>query len=198
MLELKKSRGVNNSEKLIIKTNEGPFKIYYDTDMNLYWSCSTFNSDEKEESHIYVIDFDNKYIYRIFSELYDSIISKRPFKHFKTDDPEKYYSYSDNDLVKGEVVEWHSDGYDNANVLRIEKDMETEYFIVSFHIFKSTIEDFAHFCTYSVKIDTCESRYDPYNAVFIDMYRKLDEYCQKRGHTFSKKNTSNKKKLRIR
>ena len=43
MLELKRGYDSNCKEKFTIKTDEGPFKIYYGSDLCLYWSCSAYD-----------------------------------------------------------------------------------------------------------------------------------------------------------
>ena len=185
MIELKRGYDSNCKEKFIIKTDEGPFKIYYGSDLCLYWSCSA--SDDMKDFYQFTITNENRHVYDIFAELYDSVVSKMPFKHFCTDEPQKYYSYNDNNLVKDNAIEWHSDdfSYDAASVLKIEKNSETDNFIVSFYKSKLSFDDIGAFSTNSVKIGTGESRYSPYNATFIDMYKKMCNYCEQRGHTFS-------------
>lgn len=198
MLELKRMYDSNCRERFIIKTDEGPFKIYYGADLCLYWSCNP-SDDEMNDCYKYTITKDNTNVYNIIDELYDSVISKRPFKHFNVDDSEKYYAYDDNNLVKNGAIEWHSDdfSYDAASVLKIEKDLETKNFIISFHKSKIVSDDISPFCTYAVKISTGASRYDPYNATFINMYQQLCNYCEQRGYVFS--NGKNKRKrVRIR
>ena len=57
MLELKRGYDSNCKEKFIIKTDEGPFKIYYGSDLCLYWSCSA--SDDKKDFYHMVTIIDN-------------------------------------------------------------------------------------------------------------------------------------------
>lgn len=198
MLELKRSYDSNSKERFVIKTDEGPFKIYYGSDLCLYWSCSS-SDDDMEDFYQYSITKDNKHVYNIFDDLYDSVISKKPFKHIVSDDSEKYYSYSDNGLIKDNSIEWHSDdfSYDASSVLKIEKNEETGDYIVTFYKSKIVSDGIGPFCTYTVKISTGASRYDPYNATFINMYQQLCNYCEQRGNVFS--NRKNKRgKVRIR
>ncbi len=200
MLELKRDYDINNNERFVIKTEEGNFKIYYGSDLCLYWSCSIPNGEEIKDKYTYTITDDNKRVYRIFSELYDAVTSKMPFKHFKTDEPEKYVQYSDNSLVKDGVIEWHSDDilYDAASYVQIEKNSEDNEFIITFNKSKMLYDDLSAFSTFTVMFGTGECRYAPYNATFIDMHKKLSEYCDRRGYTFSRKSQKNKKRVRIR
>ena len=188
MLELKRNYNEYCHEKFTIKTDEGSFKIYYDSDLCLYWSPNIPELEDIKDVYRYTITHENRRVYEIFNELYDSVSSKQPFKHFKYDEPEKYIPYDDNNLVKDNVVEWHSDdfAYDAASVVKIEKDNETDNYIITFNKSKIVSDDISPFSTCAVKIGTGACRYDPYNATFIDMYRKLSDYCANRGYTFSK------------
>ena len=194
MLELKKSYDANCREKFLFDTEEGSFIIYYGDDLSLYWSCTL--NDDMQNCYKYTVTKDNESIYKIFDELYDSVVSKRPFKHFNSDEPEKYYAYDDNGLIENNAIEWHSDAfnYDAASVLKIEKDNETENLVVTFKKSKVVADEIGSFSTYSVKISTGLSRYDPYNASFIDMYNKLSNYCEKFCYSFG----SNNKKRKVR
>ena len=126
------------------------------------------------------------------------IITKTPFKYFKTDEPEKYIQFNDNNLVKDNVIEWHSDdiAYDAASYVQIEKDFENNKFMITFNKSKVLCDDLSPFSTFTVMFSTGECRYAPYNATFIDMHKKLAEYCDRRGHTFSKRSKFNKKRVR--
>ena len=200
MLELKRYYDANNNERFTIKTGEGLFKIHYGSDLCLYWSCGISNDDSVNEQYKYTITDENKAVYRIFDELYDSVVSKMPFKHFKTDECEKYFQYNDNDLFKDGIIEWHSDDmeYNAASFVQIEKDFENKCFIVTFNKSKVLCDDISPFSTFTVMFSPCECRYDPYNATFMEMYRKLGEYCNKRGYTFSKQSRLNKRRVRSR
>lgn len=200
MLELKKSYNVNCCEKFTIKTEEGSFKIFYDEDLSLYWSPSIPEGSDIKDVYKFTITNENRKVYNIFNELYDSVTSKRPFKYFQYDNAENYVSYDDNQLVKNDVIEWHSDDfvYDAASCLRIEKDNDNNEFIITFNKSKLVYDDISPFSTFAVKISTGESRYDPYNATFIKMYRNLCNYCDNRGYTFSNKPWYKKRRVRKR
>ena len=200
MLELKRTYDSNGKEKFIIKTDEGTFKIFYGADLCLYWSCNIINQQETDNKYTYTITDENKYVYRIFNELYDSVVSKTPFKHFKSDQPEKFIQYNDNNLVKDDLIEWHSDDilYDAASYVQIEKDAENNRFVITFNKSKVLCDDVSPFSTFTVMFSVGECRYAPYNAAFIDMHRKLAEYCDRRGYTFSKASGFKKKRVRIR
>ena len=198
-MELKRDYDANNHARFTFKTNEGNFKIFYGSDLCLYWSCSILRDNAKDQ-YKYIITDENKSVYNIFNELYDSVVSKMPFKSFNTDDSDKYYQYSDNNLFKDGKIEWHSDDmeYNAASFLQIEKDTENNCFIVTFNRSKVLCDDIGVFSTYTVMISACECRYDPYNATFMEMYRKLEDYCNTRKHTFSGQSRLNKRRVRNR
>ena len=200
MLELKRERDSYCREKFTIKTSEGLFKIYYDPDLSLCWSPSIPDSCVMDNEYSYTITKENMGVYRAFSALYDSIITRRPFKNFKYDGDEKYVSYDDNNLVIDNTIQWHSDdfAYDAASVVKIDKDLENDNFIVTFKKSKVVCDNISPFSTFMVRFNTIESRYDPYNATFINMYDRIKEYCDNRKDTFSKKSWYKKKRVRTR
>ena len=181
MLELKRSNNGSGFDKFKIKTDEGSFKIYLDSDLCLYWCCNIPNDDIKD-TYKYTITKDNARVYS------------------KYDDDRKYLYYDDNNLVKDSVIEWHSDDftYDAASVLKIDKDVETDNLEITFNKSKVVCDDISPFSTFSVKISTGESRYDPYNATFVNMYEHLINYCNRRGYTFSRNSSNKKKRVRRR
>ena len=194
-MELKKKYDRNNHARFTIKTNEGTFKIFYGSDLCIYWSCSIPN-DNADNQYKYTITDEDRVVYNVFNGLYDSVISKMPFKHFNTDDYNKYCQYSDNNLFKDGKIEWHSDDmeYNVASFFQIEKDAENNCFIVTFNRSKVLCDDIGPFSTFTVMISACECRYDPYNATFMEMYRKLGDYCDKREYI----SRFNKKRIRSR
>ena len=200
MVELKRAHDPNGYERFIIKTEEGTFKIYYGSDLCLYWSCTIPSDEDINNQYKYTITNENKKIYNIFNDLYDSVVTRTPFKHFRCGDNDKYYLYNDHGLVKGDVIEWHSDDtvYDASSFVQIEKDTENDNFIVTFNKSKVLCDDISPFSTFTVMFGTGECRYAPYNATFIEMYRKLGEYCEKRGNRFSKGSSLRKKRVRKR
>ena len=175
-------------EVFSITNNSGNLKLFTFYDNDLRFTCDDL------ENFTYSIEIcpDDSYFYTLVDEVYDAVSNRQPFKYLKCD-------FDDNDLVfsgtvsnskslfKNGVIEWHSDdfSYDAASVLKIEKNSETDNFIVSFYKSKLSFDDIGAFSTNSVKIGTGESRYSPYNAAFIDMYKKMCNYCEQRGHTFS-------------
>ena len=200
MLELKRSNDGSGFDKFKIKTDEGSFKIYLDSDLCLYWCCNIPYGEDIKDTYKYTITKDNTRVYSIFEQLYDSVVTKRPFKYFKYDDDRKYLYYDDNNLVKDSAIEWHSDDftYDAASVLMIDKDIETDNLEITFNKSKVVYDDISPFSTFSVKISTGESRYDPYNATFVNMYEHLINYCNRRGYTFSRNSSNRKKRVKRR
>ena len=88
-----------------------------------------------------------------------------------------YSNYQDLFDEDTEIITWHSDDdkYNNANILKIEKEKDAftlEFLVQSknsiFNIFDSHI-------SIPVIISGSDSRYQPFNSVFMNLYNELNQ-----------------------
>lgn len=176
MTELKKKYNDYCNECFEIITDGGTFKIYCDYDFNLYWSPYIEDKDMYKNTFQYTVSNDDKFVYDLFNELYDSVMSKKPFKYSKYDADDTIYDDVEYDLIVDNGIEWHSDSfnYDAASVLRIDKD-EKDNYIVTFKRSKVVSDEISAFTTCAVQFSRGISQYDPYNMTFIEMYNRLKD-----------------------
>ena len=176
MIKVKKSYTDYCYECFYIKTEEGTFKIYRDYNLNLCWS-PVIDDEISNDYFEYTITKDNKYVYKLFDELYCSIIEKKPFKYCRYDAEDSVFDEIDCELVQDGVIEWHSDcfEYDAASILKIDKNSNDDY-VIAFKKSKIVSDDVSPFSTFAVCINSGISRYNPYNDTFIDMYNKFKGY----------------------
>ena len=78
MIDIKKYDDNLNYEMIKYKTLE----IFYIDNSDLFWSC---NTNDNCDLFSITIEKSNNYIYCLFDELYNSIISAEPFKYLKYD-----------------------------------------------------------------------------------------------------------------
>ncbi len=182
MIKVTKEKNMSMNDVVNIETEEGNFYISFEKNCNLYFSYLP-NKLESNDEYSFTIKNDNSFVYKCFDELYDSIISERPFKYSENlAHPEYVYPLSKTcvELVHDDgIIDWHSDDdkdYDLSSTLSIRRE-ESDY-IVTFKKSKSVPGHKA----YSVCIDNANSGYDPYNISFVVFYNKL------RRHDFSKIN----------
>ena len=195
MLEIKKGYNDYCYKMYTIKTQEGSFKMYIDENLSLYLSPNT-DMNEIADEYYYTITNENEMLYNVFNELYDSIVSNKPYKYMD-DCVLNEYEY-ENTLFDNGEIKWHSDdfSYESASILGIRKD-EHENFVVSFNKSKLVCDDISPFITLAVRISNGFSRYYPYNSTFMDMYNKLDDCCNKREESFKKEPWYKKVKIRV-
>lgn len=194
MLEIKQGYNDYCHKIFTIKTQEGSFKMYLDENLSLYLSPNTDIGDIADE-YYYTITKENDMVYNVFDELYDSIISNKPYKYMDCYDLNDY-EY-ENILIEDGKIKWRSDdfSYDTASILNIEKD-DSDNIIVTFNKSKLVCDDVSPFFTLAVRVSNGFSRYYPYNLTFMEMYRKLDECCEKKEKVSSKSPWYKKVKVR--
>lgn len=182
-----------------ISTNRGVFKIFFGGNLDLYWTCFGNRNDFEKE---FWITKENYFLFSLFEELYNGIlnyevISLDEFKHFD-DSYNRYIEYKEglkrsNEFNRPFVdggVEWCTDDpwYSVPSVLRVEK--KDEVYKV---IFRKGIG--GNFSTFAVRFRNSGSRYDPYNILFMKMYRKLENYDQDYHQIHMEEYLYDKKKL---
>lgn len=175
MLQLTKLESYNDYDRFSIKTNEGEFNISFENNLDLYWSYFSEESMlDCEDIKKFTITKEDLFIYSAFLDLYNALKSRKPYLNISWDNDKKFknkkdiYSYCP--YEKG-IIEWKSDDYlyDEAASVSIIKEKDS--FKV---IFKKGKNEF--FKTFSVRFRNSGSRYNPYNATFMSMYHKLQEY----------------------
>ena len=176
MTKVTKEKNMSMNDVINIETEEGNFYISFEKNCNLYFTYSG-NKLENDDEYSFTIKNDNSFVYQCFDELYDSIISERPFKYSENlAHPEYVYPLSRTrvELVhNNEIIDWHSDDdmdYDLASVKKKKK--EDNDYMMTFKKSKSAVGHNA----YSVCIDNANSGYDPYNISFMILYNKLRRY----------------------
>jgi len=167
MLEIEKYKSENNFRIICIKTQDGYFKISFEDNFDLYW---TFIPNkpilDSELSYNLVVTKENYYLYKLFEDLFNEIKNDKFYDNKEYKDAEGNYK-----LFIDNKINWHSDDfeYDKASSFTISK-CEDE-FNITFK--RSTGKCFP---TFAVRIGNRVSRYSPFNVLFMNMYKKLNEY----------------------
>lgn len=173
MIQVVKKRDSNNSDRIFIKTDSGDFAFIFGGTMDLYF-CYLGKHFKRIHRHSFILDKSNYFLYKCFDDLYEIIKSERPFKEF---DPDSHLVYEHEKfpypLLKNGVIEWHSDDgyYANSAVLYIEK-LGEKYKITLKEGYLSDIS----FPTSTVRFRNSGSFYEPYNASFMSLYKKLCDH----------------------
>ena len=162
-------------------------KIWFGGNGDLYWSL---HSKSVKEENTFAITKENYTVYMLFEQLFRDIENINIFDEdhaeldtYEIEDKKKYrlFNYSNynelyNDISK--TITWYSDETSNmvANILKIQK--REELFIIEFFIQSYTPgydEDF-HLLNYiPIRFRNSGSSYEPFNIVFMRMYRKMSE-----------------------
>ena len=165
---------------------------------DLYW---TIHSKNTNDDNNFIITKENYEVYRLFVELFDDIENIKiyteptiPF-YMETEkekqdyineleyEKNKYrlYNYSNyNELFDKEnnTITWYSDetNHEVANILKIKK--EKELFKLEFYIqpyIEGYDRDFNSLYHIPIRFRNSGSSYDPFNIVFMRMYRKMKQ-----------------------
>ena len=162
MVEIIKNKNSYEYDVFEIKTDNGSFEVSLQGNGDLYWRYIYKGSVlDSKTAYTLEINKENYFLYQLFDELYNSVVNQ-----------EKAQS---NELVKDNIINWHSDdfSYENASCLLIAKQNETFKlgFIKSRKSFENSVP-----MTFSVRISNNGSRYAPYNIPFMNFYNQLKEY----------------------
>lgn len=173
MVKVTKEKAACNRDIVNVHTDDGVLSIYFAKDMNLYFDYSG-NNIENNSEYRFTINKECPFLYECFDNLYDSVMSQRPYRYSENlANTEYVYLLSKCccELVHDDdIIDWHSDNedYDLSSVLAIIK--EDDSYILNF----KRARDGHSF----VRIRNGGSGYDPYNAAFMIMYNKI------RNHDF--------------
>lgn len=163
MLEVEKSKNMNNYDIFYITTNEGKFIITFEGNLDLYWvytpNENILNAPNEKE---FTITKENYFIYQLFDSLYHEIKNNK----------NPYDKYNPERLVNKNTIDWHSDDFPYETASRvIIKKLKDSYKIT----FTKSKED-TLYVTYSVRFRNSGSRYSPHNQSFMKMYNSLINY----------------------
>lgn len=177
MLNIKKYEHPHGYNCYEIETNEGKFEINYQGNLDLYWRypCNKENI-KKETIKDFYITKEDYFIYTLFNDLYISIKENKPYYNYPYDNEDKNEIIEDIicPLFKNNKIIFISDdGFiENGSRFIIEKIDEDTYKLT----FKKGIYSEVTIQTFSIRISNSGSRYEPFNTVFMSMYKKLKEY----------------------
>lgn len=179
-MKIQKEKNTENCYDFRFREDNKELKIQFAGNLDLYLSMS--NGDfipEKEETNMYFyITKENYQLYSAFDELYDDIISRRPFgKDTKYNydlsfsDEERYKMLVDNN----KNITWISDEGPIATEDRItiSKYDEDTYRLHFMRPDKKSPNEYKSSTNIIVRISNSGSRYNPFNCAFMLMYNKI-------------------------
>lgn len=177
MLELKKKTNESGYNNYYITTEQGTFRISFEDNLDLYWTyLYSGNISLCKPTHEFIITKENFFLYQVFDDLFTAIKKEQPYSNYPYDDELKkekvYTKYNPNKLYNKGKIKWYSDDEfsDIPSSITIEK--KEDYFSIIFEKSK----DNGLFITFSIRFRNRSSRYEPYNASFMNMYNKLSDY----------------------
>ena len=176
--------------------------ITYGGNLDLYW---TIHSKNTNDDNNFIITKENYEVYRLFEELFDDIENIRIFDeeyipfYLETEEEKQEYIKNQKDEIEYEknkyrlfnhsnynelfdkennTITWYSDetNHEVANILKIKK--EKELFKLEFYIqpyIEGYDRDFNSLYYIPIRFRNSGSSYDPFNIVFMRMYRKLKQ-----------------------
>lgn len=183
---------IEDGYKFTITTEEGSFAIIFSGALDLAWKNNYSGSLlEAESPKIFTITKENYYLYSLFEKLYEDVknfninkVDDKEYENIDDFEEEKKNVEERNNIIKAnqiyeekklfinDSIEWHCDDfpYDEGGILKISA--YEDKFIVSFEKSKN-VEGFKN---YSVRLRNSGSRYNPFNSLFMEMYRALIKY----------------------
>ena len=169
---------------------------------DLYW---TIHSKNTNDDNNFIITKENYEVYRLFEELFDDIENIMIFdeeyipSYLETEEEKQEYIKNQKDEIEYEkkkyrlfnhsnynelfdkennTITWYSDetNHEVANILKIKK--EKELFKLEFYIqpyIEGYDRDFNSLYHIPIRFRNSGSSYDPFNMVFMRMYRKMQQ-----------------------
>lgn len=154
---------------------EGKFIIAYENNLDLYWYFFPKDSIKNlKESYSVIIDETNPYLLEGLRNLYNAVISNKPYQNNELADEElqnkEYQGRLPKELLDGKDIVWYSDDnpIEEASYVRIKK-VDEDIFILTFNKSHSKLQ----MDTYSIRITNSGSRHAPFNFTFMGMYSYL-------------------------
>lgn len=162
---------------IFLKEEKKYVAITYNGNLDLYWSIHSENVNEDNE---FLITKENYRLYELFEQLFDDIKNINIFNEGL--DKEMYRSNNMsnyNELYNGSnVVTWYSDeaAHEVANILKIIKcDSSFKIQFYTQPYIDGYSEDFHSLHYIPIRFRNSGSRYEPFNMVFMKMYRDMKE-----------------------
>jgi len=167
------------------------FDISYGGNFDLYWKIRSHN---ESDHHNFIITKENYEVYRLFADLFNDIENIEIFDenclpfYIQTKEEIEYekkkyrlFNHSNyNELFDKEnnAITWYSDetNHEVANILKIKK--EEDSFVLDFYIqpcIDGYDRDFNTPKYIPIRFRNSGSSYDPFNIVFMRMYRKMKQ-----------------------
>ncbi len=150
---------------------EGKFIIAYENNLDLYWYFFPKDSIKNlKESYSVIIDETNPYLLEGLRNLYNAVISNKPYQNNELADEElqnkEYQGRLPKELLDGKDIVWYSDDnpIEEASYVRIKK-VDEDTFILTFNKSHSKLQ--------MVRITNSGSRHAPFNFTFMGMYSYL-------------------------
>ena len=178
------------------------FDVSFGGNGDLYW---TIHSKNTNDDNNFIITKENYEVYRLFEELFDDIENIMIFdeeyipSYLETEEEKQEYIKNQKDEIEYEknkyrlfnhsnynelfdkennTITWYSDetNHEVANILKIKK--EKELFKLEFYIqpyIEGYDRDFNSLYHIPIRFRNSGSSYDPFNMVFMRMYRKMQQ-----------------------
>lgn len=154
---------------------EGKFIIAYENNLDLYWYFFPKDSIKNlKESYSVIIDETNPYLLEGLRNLYNAVISNKPYQNNELADEElqnkEYQGRLPKELLDSKDIVWYSDDnpIEEASYVRIKK-VDGDTFILTFNKSHSKLQ----MDTHSIRITNSGSRHAPFNFTFMGMYSYL-------------------------
>ena len=173
-----KSKTDDNLFNYELKEGKRTLRILLNREGNLYW---LMDDEEQIDYTNFTITKENESVYAIFERLYSQIMAydhKKAKAHYSLADEEEFNnSISRLMITNNNRVNWVSDEdeYSKGDILTIVKTPEDEIILEFFHqvtdlplIYKPGMFD--------IGIKRKDSRLDPFNKLFFEMYLELQQY----------------------
>ncbi|MDD3186868.1 MAG: hypothetical protein PHD02_00100 [Bacilli bacterium] len=176
MLEFKKTEiksEENTYYTFTFTTLEGSFQIIFSGNLDLYWRClDRIESDQ--ESIQYTITKENYPIYLLFEELYERVRDYNIFNSKKLNENlKKRDKRNSQRLFQDGVIEYHCDDYDYDESDMFKIKPTEEGFAIIFEK-GNRAKEYKRSC--AIRIRNSGSRYNNFNIIFMEVYKKLKEY----------------------
>ena len=200
MVDIKSKKEARDDEgyyyKFTITTDDGEFDIHFARNLDLYWSYFANQRLKPGDKKIITITKENYFLYSLFEELYEDVENYNMFNLDESDflmcetmleaqdmikeneEQRKFWHEIEKQkperLFRNNAIEWHCDdySYQEGNILKIKRKKET--FKVIFEQGTRNKELSSRIC--SVRMRNSRSGHDPFNQLFMRMYRKLIGY----------------------
>ena len=168
-----------NSEGLYdykFKCGDKTLWIFFGGNLYLYMilSDNTLLEECVDKTITFDITKENYELFSIFEQLYNDILSCKPYGEKIEDDSLWFYETAYNNLYKNDTITWASDDdpIDSADRMSINK-INDDLIRLTFKRtnLKTELPKYGH--GISIRFRNSGSRYDPFNCNFMTMYKDI-------------------------